>query len=157
MNLDSRDRALLNLIQTGFPVTPTPYADLGRTLGMTEEEVLARLARLQEGKIIRRLGGIFNSRKLGYTGTLCAMRVPEERLEQVAQVVGGYLEVTHNYLREHDYNMWFTVLALSEERLQDIIEEIMDRTGIRDIMVLPARKIYKIEVKFDVSEVCDAD
>lgn len=157
MRLDSKDRELLNLIQTAFPISPTPYAELGRALGMSEDEVLARLARLKEGKIIRRLGGIFDSRRLGYKGTLCAMRVPAERVDEVAEVVNSYLEVTHNYLRDHAYNMWFTALALSEERLQEILKEIKTRTGIREIMTLPARKIYKIEVKFNVSEVQDAD
>lgn len=157
MQLDNTDRKLLNLIQRRIPVTKRPYRDIGEELGVDEAEVIERITRLKQANIIRRMGGFFDSRKMGYAGTLCAMKVPESRIEEVAEIVNGYYQVTHNYLRNHEYNMWFTVLAPSAEKRAEIIEEIRSRTGINDIMNLPAKRLFKIVVKFDVSEVKHAD
>lgn len=153
MQLDERDRKLLDRVQKSIPLTGRPYLALARELGMSEDEVLARLKRMKEAGIIRRLGGIFDSRKVGYTGTLCAARVPPEAVEEVARVVNAYPGVTHNYLRDHQYNMWFTILAPSEARLREIVEEIKVRTGIEDILELPAVNIYKIFVTFKMDGV----
>lgn len=150
--MDELDRRLLDLIQSDLPRVSRPYLALAQQLGTTEEEVLRRLATWQEKGIIRRLGGIFDSRRLGYTGTLCALAVPAERIEEVARVINSYPGVTHNYLREHSLNMWFTLLAPGEEYLQRIIAEIRERTGIEQIYSLPAEKIFKIKVKFRLSD-----
>jgi len=148
MLLDERDRKLLDLVQKSIPLTRRPYLAIARELGMGEDEVLSRLKRLKEAGIIRRLGGIFDSRKVGYCGTLCAARVPPERIADVARVVNAYPGVTHNYLREHTYNMWFTILAPSPERLKEIVAEIKAKTGIEDIREFPAVNIFKVYVTF---------
>lgn len=153
MKLDETDRQLLNLIQSQFPVIPEPYRELAQKLRIDEAEVLERLDRLLREKVIRRLGGIFDSRKVGYCGTLCAVKVKPEMVEEVAAVVNGYPGVTHNYLREHDYNMWFTLLAESEARLKEIIGEISNCPGVIALVSLPAEKIFKIRVNFELSEV----
>lgn len=150
MKLDSVDIKLLNKIQTNFPLVPEPYREIGETLGIREDEVIYRIKRLVENGVIRRLGGIFDSRKLGYTGTLCAMKVPKDKIEEVAAVVNSFSGVTHNYIREHSFNMWFTVLAPSKEKLDEIINKIKSNTGIDEMMVLPAEKIFKIRVNFDL-------
>ncbi|MDH7577714.1 MAG: AsnC family transcriptional regulator [Bacillota bacterium] len=152
MTLDHLDRQLLNLIQSRFPITPEPFRELAKILGASEEEILARLERLLSAGVIRRLGPIFDSRKLGYTGTLAALKVPPERIEDVAAVVNGFPGVTHNYLREYHYNMWFTLLEETPAQLEATLEEIKVRTGIRDILNLPAAKIFKIRVNFDLGE-----
>ncbi len=152
MTLDRLDRRLLNLIQNNFPVVPEPYQELAKILGTTEEEVLARLEKLIEKGVIRRLGPIFDSRKLGYSSTLCAVKVPPENVREVAEVVNSFPEVTHNYLRDHSYNMWFTLLAESPDRLEAILEEIKERTGITNILNLPAQKIFKIRVNFPLED-----
>lgn len=152
MNLDKLDKKLLNLIQTNFPIVPEPYKELARKMGTTEEEIINRLQALQKSGIIRRLGGIFDSRKVGYTGTLCAIKVPPEKIEAVAEVINQYPGVTHNYLRNHEYNMWFTLLAESTEKIEEIITEIQEKTGIREILNLPASRIFKIRVNFELSE-----
>ncbi|RJX19505.1 MAG: Lrp/AsnC family transcriptional regulator [Desulforudis sp.] len=157
MQLDNTDRQLLNLIQKQIPVSSRPYAVIGAELGIDEAEVIARIKSLKESGIIRRIGGFFDSRKMGYAGTLCAMKVPEARIEEVAGIINGYYQVTHNYIRDHGYNLWFTVLAPSPEQRNQIIEEIKGRTGIGDLMSLPAKRLFKISVKFDVSEVDHAD
>jgi DNA-binding Lrp family transcriptional regulator len=156
MQLDSVDRRLLEMIQKEIPLVPRPYLELARELGIEESEVLDRIGRLRRAGIIRRMGGFFDSRKLGYTGTLCAMQVPVERIAEVAAVINAYPEVSHNYLRTYEYNMWFTVLAPSPADLDRIIDEIKTRTGISHILSLPAERLFKIKVRFDVSEVPDA-
>jgi len=149
--LDELDRRLLNLVQTRLPVAPEPYAELAQELGVAEEEVIGRLRRLIEAKVIRRLGAIFDSRKVGYVGTLCAFKVPAERVAEVAAEVNRHPGVTHNYLRDHEYNMWFTILAGSEAGLNETLREIKERTGINECLVLPAVNIFKIRVNFDLA------
>jgi DNA-binding Lrp family transcriptional regulator len=152
MVLDNLDRELLNRIQTDFPLTGEPYKELAKELGTGEEEVLERLKRLKENGTIRRLGGIFDSRRLGYTGTLCAIKVPPEKIDFTAAVVNGYPGVTHNYIREHDYNMWFTLLVQNKDEISRIMKEIKEKTGLDEIISLPAVKLFKIRVNFDLTE-----
>lgn len=152
MQLDLIDRRLLNLVQAEVPLCPEPYQVLADKLGITEQEVLDRLARLMQQDVIRRLGGVFDSRKLGYKGTLCAIKVPPERIEEVAAVINSYIGITHNYLREDAYNMWFTILARSPEKVQQILTEIKDKTGIEDVINLPSQKFFKVLVNFKVKE-----
>ncbi|AEG59891.1 AsnC family transcriptional regulator [Desulforamulus ruminis] len=150
MELDHIDRRLLNLIQTDFPICPEPYRVLGENLGITEQEVLNRLEQLTQQDVIRRLGGVFDSRKLGYNGTLCAIKVPQERIEEVAAVINSYIGITHNYLRDHEYNMWFTILAQSPHKVQKILKEIQEKTGIQEIINLPSKRFFKVLVNFDL-------
>ncbi|MFZ5644021.1 MAG: AsnC family transcriptional regulator [Bacillota bacterium] len=152
MELDHLDRELLNRIQSDFPVAAEPYKELAEYLGTTEEDILARIKRFIDSKTIRRLGGIFDSRKLGYTGTLCAMKVPPEKIEAVSGIVNSYPGVTHNYLREHDYNMWFTLLVPEIKDIETILGEISARAGITEIISLPAVRLFKIRVNFDLTE-----
>lgn len=147
-SLDDLDRAILNEIQSHFPIVPRPYAEVGLRVGASEAEVLARVQALTEAGIIRRLGANFTSRKLGYTSTLCAARVPPESLHHFVTVVNRYPGITHNYLRRHHYNVWFTLIAESEERLIKILEEIAKATGVSEILSLPAQEIFKIRVDF---------
>jgi DNA-binding Lrp family transcriptional regulator len=147
-SLDDLDRAILNEIQSHFPIVSRPYAEVGVRVGASEAEVLARVQALTEAGIIRRLGANFTSRKLGYTSTLCAARVPPESLDHFVTVVNRYPGITHNYLRRHRYNVWFTLIAESEERLTKILAEISGATGVSEILSLPAQEIFKIRVDF---------
>ncbi|MFZ5449780.1 MAG: AsnC family transcriptional regulator [Thermodesulfobacteriota bacterium] len=146
--LDDLDRAILNEIQSHFPIVSRPYAEMGTKVGASEAEVLTRVKAMTEAGIIRRLGANFTSRKLGYTSTLCAARVPRDKLEHFVAVVNGYPGVTHNYLRQHHYNVWFTLIADSEARLYHILEEISQATGVPEILSLPAQEVFKIKVDF---------
>lgn len=148
--LDQIDRDLLNQIQEEIPVTERPYAQMAESLGISEEEVIERLAVFKNQEVIRRMGGVFDSRRLGYKGTLCAMKVPRERIEEVAAIINQYTGITHNYLRRHDYNMWFTLLSRSLEKTEKILAEIRRKTGIDDLMDLPSRRFFKVRVNFDV-------
>ena len=146
--LDDLDRAILNEIQSHFPIEARPFAAVGEKVGASEEEVLARVAAMADTGVIRRLGANFTSRKLGYTSTLCAARVPPESLDNFVAVVNRYPGVTHNYLRRHRYNVWFTLIAESEERLNQILAEISRASEVAEILSLPAQEVFKIKVDF---------
>lgn len=148
--MDEADRKILNAIQSEFPITARPYEELGSRLALSEEEVLRRVKRLKEEGVIRRIGGNFHSRKLDFTSTLCAARVPEEKLERFVEVVNRYPGVTHNYLRNHEFNVWFTFIAPSTEAIEHSLKEISKVTGVEDVHSLPAVRTFKIRVDFEV-------
>jgi DNA-binding Lrp family transcriptional regulator len=148
--LNPAERAILNEIQSHFPLLSRPYREVARRLGLPEGEVVRQVQALRDRGIIRRIGANFNSRKLGFTSTLCAARVPKEKMEGFIEVVNAYSGVTHNYERPGDYNVWFTLIAESREKIMRSLEEIKRRTGIRDLLNLPALKIFKIRVDFEV-------
>jgi len=147
--MDNIDKKLLSIIQKDFPVSSRPFQEIGAMVGITEEETLIRLKKLKEQGIIRRLGGIMDSRKLGYKSTLCAMEVPANRLAQVTEIVNGYIGVTHNYLRNHHYNLWFTLITPSEQHLEKTLKDIEQKTGLK-VYNVPALKLFKIKVDFHV-------
>jgi len=149
--LSTLDRSLLNMLQTGFPRVSRPFAELGRQLGMTEEEVLGRVAALKESGLIRRIGGIFDSQKMGFISTLVALEVETDKIGEVAAAVSSYQGVTHNYEREHEFNVWFTLVASSAEELQKTLDEIISLPGVVKLRNLPALRLFKIGVNFDLS------
>ncbi len=148
--LDDLDKAILNEIQSHFPIVSRPYAEMGEKTGVSEEEVLHRVQAMVNLGVIRRIGANFTSRKLGYTSTLCAAHVPEEMLERFVDTVNNYPGVTHNYLRRHHLNVWFTLIASSPEKLHEILQEISRATGVEEILSLPAHEVFKIKVDFPV-------
>ena len=148
--LDDIDRSILNQIQSDFPITPRPYRSVAEELGLTEDEVLARIRRLKKSGIIRRIGGNFTPEKLGFVSTLCAANVPEEKISQFAQVVNRYPGVTHNYRRENKYNIWFTFIAPSIEEINTSLKQIAAETGVTEILNLPATRVFKIRAEFKV-------
>ena len=151
MELDSIDRKILDIIQTDFPIVPRPYAALGERLGITEAEALAKVRALKEGKIIRRLGANFQSAKLGFRSTLCAAKVPQDKMESFVAEVNSHTGVTHNYVRKHAYNIWFTFIGPSWEAVCETLAAITRKTGI-EILNLPATRLYKIRVDFQMEE-----
>lgn len=145
--MDARDRLLLNEIQVGFPVESHPYRVIGEKIGMGEEEVLHRVAKLKREGIIRRIGASINSRRIGYVSTLLAAKVPRDSFDFFVETVNACPGVTHNYERSHEYNVWFTLIAQSNEQKERIVRELIEKTGI-DILELPAKRIFKIRVDF---------
>ncbi|MGB6380187.1 MAG: Lrp/AsnC family transcriptional regulator, partial [Syntrophobacteria bacterium] len=104
----------------------------------------------KDREVIRRIGANCNSRKLGYTSTLCAAKVPFRLMERFVEVVNSYMGVTHNYRRDHDYNIWFTLIAPSEEKIERILREIIELTEVGEVISLPAERLFKIQVDFEV-------
>jgi len=144
------DRKILNEIQSDFPITSRPYQALGERLNLTEEEVLSSVRRLKEKGVIRRIGGNFHSSRLNFVSTLCAAKVPLEKIDGFVEVVNRYPGVTHNYLRNSDYNIWFTFIAEDMKSIDNALKEISGETGIEEILNLPAEKMFKIKVDFEV-------
>jgi DNA-binding Lrp family transcriptional regulator len=145
------DRKLLNEIQSDFPITKRPYKDLGVRLNRSEHEILKRVERLKKEGIIRRIGGNFDSQRLGFATTLCAAKVPYDKINGFVEAVNKYPEVTHNYLRDHHYNIWFTFVTPERKMIDRYIEEIIEHTGVREILNLPAAKTFKILVDFNLA------
>ena len=150
VSIDAIDRDILNEIQSHFPIEERHYRVIGERLGLSEEDVINRVKRLKDTGVIRRIGGNFHSHRLDFTSTLCAARVPVEKLEEFVSVVNSYPGVTHNYLRNHTYNVWFTFIAEDMEFIERSLKDISERTGVKDILNLPAVKMFKIKVHFDV-------
>lgn len=149
--MDDTDKKILDIIQSGFPLDPRPYAVVGEQLGVSEDEVLSRVRGLRESGVIRRIGANFQSKKLGWVSTLCAAKAPKDKLDEFVETVNAYSGVTHNYLRAHEFNVWFTFIAPGMDHVEDCLAEITARTGIK-VLNLPASKMFKIKVDFKMNE-----
>jgi heme b synthase len=154
--LDERDKALMSVIQANFPVDRRPFERLGAYLNAEAEDIERRVQKMRSDGIIRRLGAVFDSRNLGYVSTLVAARIDPDRLESAAAEVTKLTGVTHNYRREHTYNLWFTLTCESDQRLEETLEDLRQRIGTREIHSLPALKVFKIRVNFQFAESSDA-
>ena len=148
--IDDMDRVILNRIQSDFPITPRPYLEIAQRLGFSENDVIKRLDQLKKKGIIRRIGGNFVPEKLGFVSTLCAARVPENKIQSFAMAVNRYPGVTHNYQRDNKYNVWFTFIAPSMTEIEENLENISRQTGIKEIINLPATKVFKIKAHFNL-------
>lgn len=149
---DEIDNAVLNIIQTEFPVDPHPYKVLGEKIGLSEKEMIDRVHSLKERKLIRRIGASFERRKLGYVSALVAAKVDEAGLVDFVKLVNSYSGVTHNYERDHEYNVWFTYIAESPERLDGDLARMGAHPACEDLQKLPAERFYKIKVQFSFDE-----
>ena len=144
---------VLDAIQEGFPLTDDPLGDLAKALELKRDGVIEAVSSLYKSGKVRRVGASFNSPKLGYVSSLCALSVPgdEGDLAAAAAIVSEYPQVTHNYGRENHYNLWFTVIARSAEERTRMLAEISQRTGVTDMLDLPSTNKYKIRVNFKSS------
>ena len=149
-HLDATDKLILNRIQSDFPITRNPFKTIADELGLTEAKVLDRVGHLKSTGIIRRIGGNFVPEKVGFVSTLCAAKVPEDKIDQFAATVNAYPGVTHNYMRENDFNVWFTFIAPSREDIENNLADIAAKTGVTDILNLPATRVFKIRAEFNL-------
>jgi DNA-binding Lrp family transcriptional regulator len=148
--MDAIDKKILNIIQKDFPVVAEPFKVVAERLGLDEDEVLERIKDLKAEGIIRRIGAVFDSKKMGFASTLCAAKVPKKYLRKFIEIVNSYPGVTHNYRRRHDYNVWFTFIASDEETLKKSLGEIRDKTGVADIISMTASRTFKIDATFEL-------
>ncbi|MGO9147095.1 MAG: AsnC family transcriptional regulator [Desulfomonilia bacterium] len=147
--MDRIDKKILSIINKSIPISERPFLAVAEAMGMSEEEVLDRIRKLKDSGLIRRIGATISPRAIGWNSTLCATDVPMDRIEEFDEFVGGYGEVTHNYLREGHPNCWFTLISPSSYRIGEIISEIEHALNIK-ILNLPARKVFKIKVALEI-------
>lgn len=142
---------VLNAVQSSFPLTADPYAQMADELGFSVDQVRQALEDNWRAGMLRRIGGSFASGSLGYRSTLCALAVPgnDDAVDAAAAVVSEYPNVTHNYLRRARYNIWFTVIARSDAEVASILHQICVRTGCADVLNLPATRLFKVRVELD--------
>ncbi len=152
MILDDLDRRLLERIQSDFPLAPEPFRLLAEQLGTSADDVLQRVRRLQESGTIRQIGPIYDLKRLGFTSTLCAARVAPDCVEKAAEFINGFQEVTHNYLREHAFNVWFTLIVPTEDQIEVLLDCIRRVEGVEEAVSLPAERMFKIKVHFATAE-----
>lgn len=150
LEIDAADRELLNLVQREFPLVEEPFRLIGAHLGIPDMEALDRLVRLRESGMVRSIGGVFDPAGLGYRSTLAAMHVPEDRVDEAARVVSSHPGVSHNYARQHHYNLWFTLSLPAGEDADKAIAELGRKAGADAVLNLPALKIFKLRVYFDM-------
>lgn len=150
--LDERDQRLLNLIQTEFPLVSRPFTALATQLDEAEDAVMARYRRLKADRIIRQVSAIFDTRKLGYASCLVATSVPEERIQKAADIISAHPGVSHNYRRNHQFNIWWTIAVPPGADLQAHVNALHRMTAATSTRILPTLKLYKIGVDLDVSD-----
>lgn len=148
--LSAFDIALLNLIQNDFPLVERPYAVLADRLDVCESLILSRLAELKAAGYIRRLGPFFDVAGLGYTSTLVAAHIESAELDQVARAVNALPGVTHNYEREAEFNLWFTLISEDHEQETTTLNKIASLPGVKRLMSLPAGRKFKVDVRFQL-------
>jgi len=149
VQLTKLQKQLCNVLQEGLPICPKPYDDLAKYLNNNEETILQEIRELKELGVIRRICALINSRALGMTSTLVAAHIPEENLQEVAEAVNSLENVSHNYLREHYYNLWFTLQAESPKQIEVTVSNLSGRFGI-DFYSMPIERVFKLDVRFDV-------
>src|SRR6478672_7588348 len=149
--LEALDRELLNAVQWDFPLVPRPFAVLGERLGLDEAAVRERIARVKELGVLRQLSAIFDTRALGYGSALVAAQIDPDRVDEAAAVISAHPGVSHNYKRNHAYNLWYTVAVPPGETLDDHVDVLHRESGALVTRKLPTLTLYKIGVKLDMT------
>ncbi|MHB8232377.1 MAG: siroheme decarboxylase subunit alpha [bacterium] len=151
MELELTDKKILNILQTDFPISPRPFLSIANLTGIAEEEVIERILNLKKNKIIRQISAIFDSHNIGYKSTLAAFKVGDNSVDFAADIISSHSGVSHNYLRNHDYNIWFTITLPSGQNLEEEIKSLSISSKASDYLILPTLKLFKIGVNFDMT------
>jgi len=156
--LDETDKRLMNLLQSSFPLDPEPFALVAAEADLELDDVLGRTQRLLDGRIIREITPIFDTRALGYESMLVAAKVDSEHPQRAARLVNAHPGVSHNYLRTHDFNLWFTIATPPDSKLglKGTIEALMEETGAESMRELPTLTLFKINMNLEMEKGTDA-
>ena len=149
MTLDDIDKQIINQLQDGFPVSSRPYRDAAQQFGISEDELIERLQRLLDDRYLSRFGPMYHAEQLGGGLTLAALAVPEQRFEEVNEIVNGFDEVAHNYQRTHDLNMWFVLATETPEGVEQTIKRIEAATGLH-VYNMPKQEEFYVGLKFEL-------
>ena len=142
--MDKLDYCILEALQNDFPLSERPYEAIARKLQVPGEQFWGRLQKLLAEGVIRRIGASLDSRKLGFCSTLAAVSVKSNLIEQAAEIIGQFPEVTHSYLRKDDFNIWFTLIAADEKKIEHVLES-------SQILNLPMKRLFKLNARFNIS------
>lgn len=148
--LNEIDKKILRELQENLPIVKRPYASVAGKIGVTEEEFFSRVKKFIARGVIRKFGLRIDSKKVGFASTLVAMKVPKDKLDEIAGQLNSYESVTHNYARDHEYNLWFTLIDRDEEALKKTLEQIGREVEHEEMLNLPVLRKFKINVKFDI-------
>lgn len=150
--MDDADVRLLGVLQESVPFVQRPFLELGERCGMEESEAILRIRLLKERRIIRQISAIFDTRSLGYASSLVAAKVAPERLERAVEAINAHPGVSHNYLRNHDFNLWYTIAVPPGSRfgLDGTLEQLHAESGAQITRALPTLRLFKIGVRFDI-------
>jgi siroheme decarboxylase len=150
--LDDTDRKLLNLMQGRFPIAPQPYRHVAELGGLSEEDAMSRVQRLLDDRIVRQVTPIFDTRALGYSSMLVAAKVDPEHPHRAAQVINQHPGVSHNYLRNHEFNLWFTIATEPDSKLglEGTLEVLAREAGAESVRQLPTLKLFKIRMDLEM-------
>lgn len=151
--MDELDRRILKELQNDFPLKERPYDIVAERLKISTEKLWDRIQRLLHEGVIRRIGASVDSRKFGFQSTLAAVSVDPERVDRAAEIIGQFHEVTHSYLRDDAFNIWFTIIAPDVKRIEDILEQIRGALSLEKskVLNLPVKRLFKLDARFSVS------
>ena len=149
--MDKLDWRILEALQNDFPLSARPYEIIAGKLHIGCDELWERVKGLIADGVIRRMGASLDSRKFGFCSTLAAVSVQPGLVEKAAEIIGRFPEVTHSYLRRDDFNIWFTIIAVDEERIENILEQIRRSLSLEEssVLNLPAKRLFKLNVRVD--------
>ena len=147
--MDAVDRAIINQLQESFPIAERPYRAAAEDLGIGEGDLIQRLQRMLENKQLSRFGPMYHAERLGGGLSLCAMSIPEQAFEHVAEQVNAFDEVAHNYARDHRLNMWFVLATETPERIRGVLDEIERTTGY-PVYNMPKEQEFFVGLKFEL-------
>ena len=151
--MDKIDSKILHELQYNFPLTERPYEVIARKLKIPNEDLWNRIQTMLDEGVIRRMGASFDSNKLGFYSTLAAVSIDAELVDQAADIIGQFHEVTHSYLRNDVFNIWFTLIAVDNNRIKDILERIRKSLCLErsKVLNLPMKRLFKLDARFRVS------
>lgn len=144
--MDETDKQIINALQGGFPICDTPYRQVAAQLGLTEQDLIARLKALLDNGALTRFGPLYNAEQMGGALTLAAIKAPTERFDEIAEIINAFPEVAHNYARSHELNMWFVIATETPGQIQQTISAIEQQTGL-SVYNMPKNKEYFINLK----------
>ncbi len=146
--MDNTDKTIINHLQNGFPVCESPYRAVANQLGLTENELIDRLQKLLDDGILSRFGPMYHAEVMGGALTLAAIKVPENKFDEIANIVNSFPEVAHNYQRTHDLNMWFVIATDTPTAIQNVIQSIEKQTGLH-VYNMPKNQEYFVQLKLE--------
>jgi DNA-binding Lrp family transcriptional regulator len=146
--MDEIDRAIINTLQVGFPICPSPYKKVAKTLNISEQALIERLQTLLDNGILSRFGPMFHAEQMGGALTLAAIKAPQDNYDTMAEIINSFPEVAHNYAREHVLNMWFVLATETPEQIQQVINQIEAQTGLT-VYNMPKIQEYFVGLKLE--------